>query len=78
MVRFLDMEQRERIAHVTNLIELGRLHATVRYGMLGKPEIGIPVKDGIFVWGEMPETHEEDAEFARELIARANKEAGRI
>lgn len=59
------------------MVEIGRMHAQVRHGMLGSPEIGIVVKDDVIVWGQIPENESEDQSFVDELIKRAKSEAAR-
>ena len=69
-------EMEKRVRNITKLIEVGRMHAIQRMHMHG-PEIGIMVKDGIIVWGALPETAEEDEKFVAGLLDRARAEASR-
>lgn len=72
-----------RIDFITKIITAGRGKATVRYDGVG-PQVGIPVKDDVIVWGNLPDIPEGespetlDRSFAEGLLKRAQAEAKKI
>jgi hypothetical protein len=77
----------QRLSRISKLVALAQMHARVRYDS-GFPEIGIMVKDDVFVWGALPAyvdtpdqvmgAEDPDQRFTEDLIARARAEAKRI